>query len=126
VIMHCSAVYGWFKMSFFGYEYDAYVHTYSSIILAVIAFNYVKKFNQNLAETVFLAMFITLGVGLFNELVEFAGYKLMGKGEGLFLLGPGDIGATNAFENLMTDLFQDFYGNLAGLFLAVVYTLKTK
>ncbi len=123
VLMHCFSVFGFFKMTFFGLEYDTYVHTYSSLIIAMIAFNYMRKFNLPLFEILVTAFLITLGVGLFNELVEFAGYKLFGRGEGLFLLGPGDIGNTNPYENLMTDFFNNFWGNLAGLFFSTLYFL---
>ncbi|MFW6134241.1 MAG: hypothetical protein ACOC5R_01540 [Elusimicrobiota bacterium] len=124
VLMHCFAVFGLFKMTFFGLEYDTYVHTYSSIVIAMVAFNYALKFRISKLEAVFIALFITLGVELFNELVEYAGYRFFGRGEGLFLLGPGDIGATNAFENLMTDFFSDFYGNIAGIVLSVLYHFR--
>ncbi len=127
VLMHCFAVFGLFKMTIFGYEYDTYVHTYSSIIIAMIAFNYALKFRVSIIETALLALMITLGAGLLNELVEFAGYCIFGKGEGLFLLGPGDIGATNAFQNLMTDFSSDFYGNITGIFLSIIwYKFKVK
>ncbi len=124
VLMHSLSVFGLFRMTFWGYEYDTYVHAYSSIVIALTAFNYMKKFNIPLPETVFMTLLITLGGGLLNELVEFAGYKLFGRGEGLFLLGPGDIGATNEYENLMTDFFNDFYGNVAGILLSLIYHLR--
>ncbi|MBN1621053.1 MAG: hypothetical protein JW871_00495 [Endomicrobiales bacterium] len=88
------------------------------------AFNYMLKYNVSFFETAFMALLITLGIGLLNELVEFAGYKLFGRGEGLFLLGPGDIGDKRFFENLMTDFFQDFYGNIAGIAISSIYWLK--
>ena len=114
-LAHALAVFGFFRMTILGYEYDTYIHTYSSVVAALVAFNYAAKFDIPLAERLLIALLLALGVGLLNELVEFAGYRLFGRGEGLFLLGPGDIGATDAFENLMTDLLHDFYGNLAGL-----------
>lgn len=124
VIMHCSAVFGFFSVTFFGHEYDTYVHAASSIVIALTAFNYMLKFKVSLIETAFFALLITLGTGLSNELVEFAGYKLFGRGEGIFLLGPGDIGAENVFENLMTDFFNDFYGNITGIILSLGYHFK--
>ena len=126
VLAHCFAVFGFFKMTFFGQEYDTYIHSYSSVIIAMMSFNYFKKFHLGYFEIVIFALLITLGIGLFNELLEFAGYKIFGAGEGFFLLGPGDIGNTNAYENLMTDFFNDFYGNLIGLFLASIYYFVRK
>lgn len=126
VLAHCYAVFGFFKMTFFGQEYDTYIHSYSSVIIAMMAFNYFRKFNIGYFEIIIFALLITLGMGLFNELMEFAGYKIFGTGEGFFLLGPGDIGNTNAYENLMTDFFNDFYGNLIGLLLVSIYYFVRK
>jgi len=124
VLLHCFAVFGMFRMTILGFEYDTYIHFYSGIVVGMVVFNYTGKYRVSLAESVIMAFFIALGAGLLNELIEFAGYKLFGEGEGLFMLGPGDIGATNAFENLMTDFFNDFYGNLSGIIAAVVYRLR--
>ena len=126
VLAHCYAVFGFFKMKIFGHEYDTYVHFYSSIIIAMISFNYFTKFKIPYLEILFMALLITLGMGLLNEIIEFIGYKLFGTGEGFFLLGPGDIGDTNAYENLMTDFLNDFLGNLLGLFLISLYYLKRR
>ena len=120
VVAHGLAVFGLFGMTLFGVEYDSYIHSYSSIVVALVVFHYVLGLDLPLPETLILTLLLALGLGLLNELVEFAGYRLFGRGEGFFLLGPGDIGATDAFENLMTDFFHDLYGNLAGLAAGLV------
>jgi hypothetical protein len=124
VLMHCSAVYGLFSLTLFGQEYDTYIHTYSGMIIALAIYNYLLKFKLSVYETIFMTFLITLGLGVLNELIEFGGYVFFKDGEGLFLFGPADAGATNAFENLMTDLSSDFFGNVAGIFISVVYHHK--
>ncbi|MFO7767699.1 MAG: hypothetical protein R6W82_01905 [bacterium] len=115
VLAHCWSVLGMFGMSFFGLEWDTYIHTYSNFVVGLMAYRYMGKFETGGLERLVAAFLLVLGVGLTNELVEFVGYRIGGEGEGLFLLGPGDIGATNAFENLMTDFLYDTLGALAGL-----------
>jgi hypothetical protein len=125
VVIHGLGVFGLFRLTVLGYEWDTYVHTYSLVVAALVAFRYVLRFERSLAETVLVAMLLALGLALANELIEFAGYRLFGRGEGLFLLGPGDIGATDAFENLMTDFFHGFFGAVIGLGIGVMLT-RTK
>lgn len=115
VLAHCWSVLGMFKMSLLGLEWDTYIHTYSNFVVGLIAYRYMGRFRTGRIERLLAAFLLVLGVGLANELVEFIGYRIGGEGEGLFLLGPGDIGATNAFENLMTDFLHDALGGLAGL-----------
>ncbi|MCK5598839.1 hypothetical protein KAI78_04380 [bacterium] len=121
VVMHSAAVFGLYGRTIFGLEYDTYIHVYASITLAILCFQYLRKFRIPLLENALFAVLLTLGIGLLNELIEFAGYRLFGEGEGFFLLGPGDIGSTNPYENLMTDFFSNFWGNLIGIAAALVY-----
>ena len=121
VLAHCWAVLGFFRMTFLGVEYDSYVHTWSNLIAALVVFRYSGKFRLPPVERLLVAFLLVLGLGLANELIEYAGYRIGGTGEGLFLLGPGDIGATNAFENLMTDFSHDAMGAAAGLLLAAAW-----
>ena len=121
VVMHSAAVFGLYTMTFFGQEYDTYIHVYASIVLAMFCFQYLRKFRIPLLENALFAVLLALGIGLLNELIEFAGYRLFGEGEGFFLLGPGDIGSTDPYENLMTDFFSDFWGYLIGIAASFVY-----
>ncbi len=125
-LLHSLGAFGFFKMSFLGLEYDTYVHFTSALVIGIAAFNYTGKFPSRILERIFIALLITLGFGLLNELIEYAGYAMFGTGEGFFRLGPGDIGATNAYENLMTDFFNDFRGNMAGIAAGAVYALIWK
>ncbi len=122
VVIHELGVFGLFGMTILGYEWDTYVHTYSLVVGALVAFRYILRLERPVAETAVAAALLALGLALANELIEYAGYRLFGKGEGLFLLGPGDIGATNAFENLMTDFFHGFIGVVVGLGIGIVLT----
>jgi len=116
VLGHClGGVLGAYEKTFFGAEFDSYIHSYNSFVMGLAAFGYMRKIKAGIVETAAMAMLLALGLGLLNELVEYAGYRIGGTGDGLFLFGPGDIGAESAFDNLMTDFFHDFYGNAAGI-----------
>jgi len=120
-LAHSFAVTGLYGMSFFGVEYDSYIHTYATIVLGIASYHYMRKFRVSVFEAAAVGLLLTMGLGLLNEFVEFAGYRIGGRGEGLFLLGPGDIGAENAFENLMTDFLHDFYGGAVGVSLSLLW-----
>ncbi len=120
-LAHSFAVTGLYSLSFWGVEYDSIIHTYASIVVGLAAYRYMCKFEVSVAEAAAMAMLLTMGLGLFNEIVEFAGYRIGGRGEGLFLLGPGDIGAENVFDNLMTDFVHDFVGGAVGVALSAIW-----
>lgn len=127
VLFHClGGVLGGFETTFFGTEYDSYVHSYNSFVMGVAAFGYMRKFKLGLVETTLAAALIALGLGLFNELVEYAGYRIGGTGDGLFLFGPGDVGAESAFDNLMTDFFHDAYGSAAGIAAGLAWLVSRR
>jgi hypothetical protein len=125
-IFHAAAVSGLYGMTFLGVEYDSYVHTYNSIAVGLLAYQYMKKFAVRKAEAALMAMLITLGIGLFNEIVEFVGYRIGGRGDGWFLMGAGDIGSESAYGNLMTDFLHDFLGMAAGVAGAVFWQTRVE
>ncbi|MFC1501087.1 hypothetical protein ACFL58_01390 [Elusimicrobiota bacterium] len=88
VLMHCFAVFGLFKIKIFGNEYDTYIHFYAGVVLVLVSFNYAMKFKISIVETVLLTLFIALGIGLFNEIIEFLGYRLFGEGGRFVSIGP--------------------------------------
>jgi len=124
---HCFAVTGLYGMTFGGIEYDSIIHTYSNIVFGIAAYRYMRKFDVSKIECAAMGMLITMGLGVFSELIEYAGYRIAGQGEGLFLLGPGDVGAENAFDNLMTDFVHNALGGSIGIGLSVLWdTLRGK
>ncbi len=114
-IFHVAGVVGLYGMTFIGQEYDSYVHTFNSVVLGLAAYHYTSRLAGRKGEAAILAVLLTLGLGLVNELVEFVGYKAGGKGDGWFLMGAGDIGREDAYSNLMTDFLHDFLGMAAGV-----------
>ena len=120
-IMHMAGAFGAFKTVLLGMEYDTYVHFMTGAIGVLIVYNFLALKQLGTMERVAIALLLLLGIDLVHELLEFAGYNLFGQGEGLFLLGPGDIGRTNAYENLMTDFSNEFLGALLGLVAGLVY-----
>ena len=125
-VFHAAAVTGLYGMTFLGFEYDSYIHTYNSVVVGLLAYQYMKKFGVRKAEAALMAMLITLGIGLFNEIVEFVGYRIGGRGDGWFLMGAGDIGSESAYGNLMTDFLHDFLGMAAGVAGAVFWQARVE
>ncbi|GEM_PF-5974438 len=126
-MFHCAGVAGLYGMVFIGLEYDTYVHAWNTFVLGLAAFRYMRKHPAGKAEAAIMALLITLGLGLANELVEFAGYKIGGRGDGWFLMGPGDIGREDAYGNLMTDFANDLGGAAAGVAVSLLaLTLREK
>jgi hypothetical protein len=114
-IFHVAGVAGLYGMTFIGAEYDSYIHTFNSVVLGLAAFRYTSRLTGRKGEAALLAVLLTLGLGLVNELVEFVGYKAGGRGDGWFLMGAGDVGREDAYNNLMTDFLHDFLGMAAGV-----------
>jgi hypothetical protein len=119
-IFHVAGVAGLYGMTFIGAEYDSYVHTFNSVVLGLAAYRYTSRLTGRKGEAALLAVLLTLGLGLVNELVEFVGYKAGGRGDGWFLMGAGDIGHEDAYNNLMTDFLHDFLGMAAGVSAAIL------
>ncbi len=114
-LFHCAGVAGLYGMSFIGLEYDTYVHTWNTFVLGLAACRYMRKHAAGRVEAAVAALLIVLGLGLANELVEFAGDRIGGPGDGWFLTGAGDVGREDAYGNLMTDFANDFLGAAAGI-----------
>jgi hypothetical protein len=125
-VFHVAGVFGLYGLTFIGQEYDSYVHTVNCVILGLVSYRYASKLPVRRGEAAALAVLVTLGLGLANELVEFAGSKVGGRGDGWFLMGAGDIGREDAYNNLMTDFLHDFLGLAAGVSAALLWQARGK
>ena len=119
-LAHCFAVTGLYGRTFWGVEYDSIIHTYTNIVFGIAAYRYMRKFDVSKAEAAAVGFLFTMGLGVVNEIIEYVGYRIGGEGEGLFLLGPGDVGAENAFDNLMTDFLHNAFGGVIGVGLSAL------
>jgi len=96
--------------------YDKLLHFYGPFVLFVMIFNYLaaKKIKVGAGHLVFFAVLITLGINAFQEVAEFTGNSLLGRGEGVFFYGSGDLGGNDTPK----DLIANFLGvTLSGIIM---------
>lgn len=126
LLLHNLGVFGFYNTTFFSVDYDHYVHFWNGLTLAIILSIYLafQIPKLKLSTLLFLTFFVVLGLSALHELAEFGAYRLFGYGEGFFLLGPGDIGASGTYENTMLDVFNNLLGAVAGLVISALRKVK--
>ena len=110
------------------------VHFLGSMVAAIIIFNFVArklpiKKHQRVKETViderktimiFLVIASVAMLGIVVELCEFAGYSLLGMGEGMFFVGAGDSDNLGSQEDIYHDTMTDIIVNTIGSIIGVL------
>ena len=129
IFLHSAGTFGWYSTEPLGLRYDYYTHFIGGFVLALIIYNYLDKCHSNRnyrymnkITVIFLTIMAVAGLGTLIEITEFAGYKLFGTGEGIFLWGVGD-GAEILFGtdiprewiNTMWDLINNLIGAITGV-----------
>ena len=120
-VLHLLGSHGLYDFYVFGsIGYDKLLHFYGPFVLSIIIFNYLahylkqKKARIEVGHVVFFAVLITLGINAFQEVAEFTGNSLLGKGDGVFFYGSGDLGGNDTPK----DLIANFLGvTLSGIIL---------
>ena len=106
--------------SFLNYHYDLIVHFvgifFFSIAFCSMMYPYFKRgFKSNFIIFV-LILFFMLGVGGFNEIMEYVGFDVLGYGEGFLEFGPGDSSPNEGpWENASLDLLANLAGGVIGI-----------
>lgn len=116
IVLHSSKLYG---HSYLGIQFDFYHHFFSCFVIGLLV-NYIlfKKNPENKLQNFVLAVLIVAGIGSLFEIMEFGGYALFGKGEGVFRYGLGDFGELN-------DTIWDMVNNTLGaIFASLLYVGK--
>lgn len=140
LIVHNLGSFGFYSLSFGLFEYDNFVHVFSSfaagyIIISIIAkkFHYrsgiLKKktvVDDHKALAVLLVISFVISLGVFVELTEFIGYAYLGVGDGLFFYGSGDLGAglSGEYIDVMTDIIANIIGAIIGVLAYYLLDLK--
>ena len=122
-VLHLFGAHGLYDYYIFdSIGYDKLLHFYGPFVLFVVVFNYLdfKKTKLTLKNIIIFAALITLGINAIQEVLEFTGNSLLGKGEGVFFYGSGDLGG----DDTPKDLIANFLGvTLSGI---VMYFGKRK
>ena len=57
-----------------------------------------------------------LGIGAFNEVLEYVGFDVLGHGEGFLMYGDGDYSpAGGPWENACVDMLANLFGAVIGI-----------
>jgi len=113
LIFHSLGGFDFYRLTFFGLEYDTYLHFFFGFLLSIFLFRtflLVGKFKDKRIIGLIL-IFMVLGVSALHELVEYGGALFLGEGEGVLFLGAGDEG----YWDSRNDMFSNLVGSLVGL-----------
>jgi len=127
LLLHNLGVFGFYNVSPFSFSYDKLTHFVGGFSLAIFFVNlFSKKIKTNFYFVILFAVFASLGVGSIIEISEYAGFLLVGEGEGFFYFGgTGDItqrdNLDGAWVNSSIDMVFNLIGSLAGLSAFIFY-----
>jgi len=120
LVLHNLGVFGFYFNSYYGIEFDTYVHFYFGLVSTLILFrtyDFIVPLKDKKIKYVALLMII-LGMSAFHELLEYAGGVLLGEGWGFLKAGAGDI----EMWDTQTDMRNNVFG---GLLAIAIYHIKT-
>lgn len=113
------------------FQWDHITHLFSGIALSMIFFSFFKRFfTEDKLHNFFIILsifFIAQGIGSIGEIYEFAGFFLIGEGEGATGRGAGDYSLywiSSDWINTMLDLVYNFIGALIGLGISYLVYIK--
>ena len=121
--MHNFGTFGTYSNSYFGLEYDLYVHGFFGVVSALMlyrTYNLVGPYKGYLKYLAIIAL--VLGFSAFHELFEYGGALTVGEGEGVLFVGAGD---TDEWDT-QKDMRNNLVGALIGLGLYLVYQSVNK
>jgi len=103
----------------FGIKFEHYMHFIGGFTIAIVTD---RAFNEKLsmAKRFVLLIIFALGFGVIAEIIEWAGYKVLGLGEGFFQYGVGDEGG---WDNSIFDLL---FNSLGATMMAISTVFRKK
>jgi hypothetical protein len=122
---YTGTLYGWGKLS---YHYDLIAHIWGMFFISIAScslfyFSLKKGFNNNKILIFIILIFLMLGVGAFNEMLEYTGFTFLGHGLGFLKYGDGD---SSPIEGPWENSSMDMFANLLGIVLGVSIFLIRK
>lgn len=115
LVFHNFGVFGLYDTSYWGVEFDTYVHFYFGLVSALILNRtydkWVKLDDKRLKY--FALITLVLGMSAFHEILEYLGGTILGEGMGFLKAGAGDVE--------MWDTQTDMRNNLLGALTAFFY-----
>lgn len=111
LVLHNLGTFGTYRMNYFGFEYDLYVHTYFGVVSAFMiyrTYNLVGPYKGWFKYVAIIA--IVLGFSAFHELFEYFGALIVGEGEGVLFVGAGDVDEWDTQKDMRNNLIGSFIG----------------
>ncbi len=105
------------------YWYDILTHIFGLFAVSFSMFFALNKHIKNKTFLVLIVLLTSLGIGSIIENIEYSGYLIGGKGEGLFLYGDGDfeMDIDSAWLDSMEDLASNLVGTVLGILFGFLY-----
>lgn len=92
LLLHNLGSFGFYSNSYFGLEYDVWVHFLWGVCGYLIFYNFHAAKNSH-SIAFFMAFVSVMALSGVHEVLEFAGMNLFGQGEGVLFYGYGDMGS---------------------------------
>jgi len=113
LVLHNLGVFGAYELYIVGLEYDLYVHGFFGFVSALMLYRTYKMVGPYSDWFMYVAIIaVVLGFSAFHELGEYAGALIIGEGEGVLGVGPGDLDDW--------DTQKDMRNNTVGAIVALV------
>ena len=100
---------GLYASSPLGVRFDHYMHFVGGFAIAIIFDRFLKE-SMSKSKRFALVIIFALGIGAIGEIIEWAGYGILGNGGGFLFYGTGDEGEWN---NSIKDLIFNSLGAVA-------------
>ncbi len=120
LLLHNFGVFGFYSMHFAGIEYDWYVHTFFGLV-AGLMLSRTYTLRGPYTGTMKVAAVVALVLGFsaltavevhtdLGGLLTFAGAMLFGQGEGVLLIGAGDLDPWDTQKDMLNNLVGGLLG----------------
>ena len=123
-VLHNSGVFGWYNVSPIGVQWDHVTHIVGFVGVGLAGMQYGSRWlTRNRVENIIVLVMVMLagiGVGVFIEFYEFAGFFIVGEGLGGLGHGEGDVTTeigNSEWFNTIFDLIFNVVGVIIGVLL---------
>lgn len=122
LLFHNAGTFGWYNISPLPIQWDHITHITGIAAPTLILFRFSRRFFRattfHNAYVILFTLLAALGIGVFVEFYEFAGYYIVGEGVGGLGQGEGDF-TTELGESLWLNTMLDMIFNVIGALVGI-------
>ncbi len=122
LLFHNAGAFGWYNISPLPIQWDHITHITGIFAPTLMLFRFSRRFFSTKAfhnaYVILFTILAALGIGVFVEFYEFAGYFIVGEGVGGLGQGEGDF-TTELGESLWLNTMLDMIFNLVGAIFGI-------